>query len=118
MAAFIHHMLQLLAKRCEFSDTPVHLNHVMARNPVGFGTGSFWLRAQIQQFANRIQLEAKFAGVTDEVQSGGFRRVVAALFALGARRRGNKPDLWFCRKLCLAVGWGMIAGNDSSGTAR
>jgi hypothetical protein len=27
-------------------------------------------------------------------------------------------DERFCRKLCLAVGLGMIAGNDSSGTAR
>ena len=94
MAAFIHHMLQLFAERRELGDTPVHLNQVMARNAVGLGAGSFWLRAQIQQFANRIQFEAKFAGVTDEVQSGGFRRVVAALFALGARRRGNKPDLF------------------------
>ena len=87
MTAFVHHMLQFFAESCEFGDAPVHIDHVMARNAVGFGAGSFGLRAQIQQLSNRIQFEAKLAGVTDEVQSGDLGRTVAALFAGRARRR-------------------------------
>jgi TnpA family transposase len=34
------------------------------------------------------------------------------------RKSEDVPDSWFCRKLFLAVNWDMIAGNDSSGTAR
>jgi len=65
--AFVHHTLQLSAKRGEIHDALLYLGDVTPRYFINLRARLVWLRAQCQKFADRINLESQIASVPDKL---------------------------------------------------
>jgi hypothetical protein len=93
VAAAVHHQSQLGLESSEASDALLDFGKPDLGDAVGRRARLTRIVLQCEQSSDRLDLEPQFPRVADERQTAKIGIAIGAPVALGARRRGQKPDL-------------------------
>jgi hypothetical protein len=87
------HRLELVAQGREPGDLVLDLSKMGLGDVVNLAAGTIRRSRQIQELADGLDLEPKFASVTDEIEAPDVVETVPTLLALRPDRLGHQADL-------------------------
>ena len=91
--AAVDHALEFLLERVQPGDALLDFFEPGGRDGVGLCAGACRMVLEVDQGADRVDVEAEFAGMADEGEAADIGLAVEAAVAVGPRRLGQQSDL-------------------------